>query len=203
MRYVTGLRSVALGLLGASALATALYAQEGGGSGPWRGAGPTPCRLQRRRRQQVPAGAAGHGDPRRPAVRQQDRGDAAEADHRPRRRAHHRGRPGIPGQGAGRCQGDRSQPGDGAARPDRRPHPHVQSAQAGNVAGDLDAHRRAEPAGRPCGRLHHRARHELPRQRLWRRRHAQRHQRRPHRRPALRGVRPRHRVGRAAADRAG
>jgi imidazolonepropionase-like amidohydrolase len=44
MRYVTGLRSVALGLLGASALATALYAQEGGGSGPWRGAGPAPCR---------------------------------------------------------------------------------------------------------------------------------------------------------------
>jgi imidazolonepropionase-like amidohydrolase len=41
---MTGLRSAALGLLGASALATALYAQEGGGSGPWRGAGPAPCR---------------------------------------------------------------------------------------------------------------------------------------------------------------
>ena len=60
MRYETGLRSVALGLLGASALATALYAQEGGanvdhGAAP----GTPPCRRQRRRRQQVPAGAAG------------------------------------------------------------------------------------------------------------------------------------------------
>jgi imidazolonepropionase-like amidohydrolase len=45
MRYVTGLKAAALGLLGASALATTLYAQEGGGSGPWRGAGPAPCRL--------------------------------------------------------------------------------------------------------------------------------------------------------------
>jgi imidazolonepropionase-like amidohydrolase len=44
MRYVTGLRSAALGLLGATALATALYAQEGSTTGPWRGAGPTPCR---------------------------------------------------------------------------------------------------------------------------------------------------------------
>jgi imidazolonepropionase-like amidohydrolase len=45
MRYVTGLRSVALGLLGASALATALHAQEGATTGPWRGAGTAPCRL--------------------------------------------------------------------------------------------------------------------------------------------------------------
>jgi imidazolonepropionase-like amidohydrolase len=45
MRYLTGLRSAALGLLGASALATTLYAQEGAGTGPWRGAGPAPCRL--------------------------------------------------------------------------------------------------------------------------------------------------------------
>ena len=44
MRYVTGLRSAALGLLGATTLATALYAQEGSTTGPWRGAGPTPCR---------------------------------------------------------------------------------------------------------------------------------------------------------------
>jgi imidazolonepropionase-like amidohydrolase len=44
MRYVTGLRSAALGLLGATTLATALYAQEGTATGPWRGAGPTPCR---------------------------------------------------------------------------------------------------------------------------------------------------------------
>jgi imidazolonepropionase-like amidohydrolase len=44
MRYVTGLRSAALGLLGATALATALCAQEGATTGPWRGAGPTPCR---------------------------------------------------------------------------------------------------------------------------------------------------------------
>ncbi len=45
MRHLTGLKAAALGLLGASALATTLYAQEGGGGGPWRGAGPTPCRL--------------------------------------------------------------------------------------------------------------------------------------------------------------
>ena len=45
MAYANGLKSVVLGFLGASALATALYAQEGAGAaGPWRGAGPTPCR---------------------------------------------------------------------------------------------------------------------------------------------------------------
>jgi imidazolonepropionase-like amidohydrolase len=44
MRYVTGLRSAALGLLGATTLATALYAQEGSTTGLWRGAGPAPCR---------------------------------------------------------------------------------------------------------------------------------------------------------------
>jgi imidazolonepropionase-like amidohydrolase len=44
MRCRTGLKSAALGLLGASALATTLCAQEGAGAAkPWRGAGPTPC----------------------------------------------------------------------------------------------------------------------------------------------------------------
>jgi imidazolonepropionase-like amidohydrolase len=44
MRYATGVKAAALGLLGASALATVLCAQEGGGAAqPWRGAGPTPC----------------------------------------------------------------------------------------------------------------------------------------------------------------
>src|SRR5450755_4647718 len=44
MRCRTGLKAAALGLLGASALATAALAQEGAGAAkPWRGAGPTPC----------------------------------------------------------------------------------------------------------------------------------------------------------------
>ena len=44
MRCNTGLKSAVLGLLGASALATTLWAQEGAGAGkPWRGAGPAPC----------------------------------------------------------------------------------------------------------------------------------------------------------------
>src|SRR5271169_470946 len=44
MRCRTGLKSAVLGLLGASALATALCAQEGAGArGPWRGAGTPPC----------------------------------------------------------------------------------------------------------------------------------------------------------------
>src|SRR5580704_167520 len=44
MRYATGVKAAALGLLGASALVTALGAQEGAGAAkPWRGAGPTPC----------------------------------------------------------------------------------------------------------------------------------------------------------------
>ncbi len=44
MRCTTALKSAALGLLAASALATTLYAQEGAGArGPWRGAGPAPC----------------------------------------------------------------------------------------------------------------------------------------------------------------
>src|ERR1700722_5637963 len=34
---------IALGLLGASTLATALHAQEGGANAPWRGAGAKPC----------------------------------------------------------------------------------------------------------------------------------------------------------------
>jgi len=44
MRCTTGLKSAVLGLLGASALATTLWAQEGAGAAkPWRGAGPAPC----------------------------------------------------------------------------------------------------------------------------------------------------------------
>ena len=44
MRCRTGLKAAVVGLLGASALATTLWAQEGAGArGPWRGAGSPPC----------------------------------------------------------------------------------------------------------------------------------------------------------------
>ncbi len=151
----------------------------------------------------MPAGTASRGCPRRPIVRQQDRPDADQAGGAAARRAHHRCRAGNAAQDSRRRQSDRSQPGDGAARNDRRPHAHVQPPASGHVAGDLDAHRHPKCAGRPAGGLHDGARHELPRQRLRRRRYPQRHQRRPHRRSALSGVRPRHRVGRDAGDRAG
>ena len=39
----SALKSAALGMLGALALATPLYAQAGGPGAPWRGAGPQPC----------------------------------------------------------------------------------------------------------------------------------------------------------------
>ncbi len=91
MRCRTGLKSAALGLLGASALATTLYAQEGAGAAkPWRGAGPTPC-----------YGTDGGANKCLPApqvvavragqlVRQQDRPDADEAGGAAAGRAHHR-----------------------------------------------------------------------------------------------------------------
>src|SRR5215471_14406448 len=44
MRSTSALKAAALGMLGATALATALCAQEGGGrNAPWRGAGAPPC----------------------------------------------------------------------------------------------------------------------------------------------------------------
>src|SRR5260370_11586050 len=44
MRYTSALTEAAVGMLGATALATALYAQEGAGrNAPWRGAGTPPC----------------------------------------------------------------------------------------------------------------------------------------------------------------
>src|SRR5262249_8767906 len=44
MGCTSALKAAALGMLGATALATALYAQEGGGrNAPWRGAGTPPC----------------------------------------------------------------------------------------------------------------------------------------------------------------
>src|SRR5215467_1281656 len=44
MRGTWALKAAALGLLASAAVATALYAQEGGGrNAPWRGAGPPPC----------------------------------------------------------------------------------------------------------------------------------------------------------------
>ncbi len=43
MRYTSALTAAALGMLGATALATALCAQEGGAGKPWRGAGTPPC----------------------------------------------------------------------------------------------------------------------------------------------------------------
>jgi imidazolonepropionase-like amidohydrolase len=44
MRYTSALTAAAVGMLGATALATALYAQEGAArNAPWRGAGTPPC----------------------------------------------------------------------------------------------------------------------------------------------------------------
>src|SRR6266481_3777115 len=43
MRYTSALTAATLGMLGATALATALCAQEGGAGKPWRGAGTPPC----------------------------------------------------------------------------------------------------------------------------------------------------------------
>jgi imidazolonepropionase-like amidohydrolase len=43
MRHTSALTAAALGMLGATALATALCAQEGGAGKPWRGAGAPPC----------------------------------------------------------------------------------------------------------------------------------------------------------------
>src|SRR5260370_15959644 len=43
MRYTSALMAATLGMLGATALATALCAQEGGAGKPWRGAGRPPC----------------------------------------------------------------------------------------------------------------------------------------------------------------
>src|SRR5258708_17276281 len=43
MRYTSALMAATLGMLGATALATALCAQEGGAGKPWRGAGTPPC----------------------------------------------------------------------------------------------------------------------------------------------------------------
>jgi imidazolonepropionase-like amidohydrolase len=43
MRYTSALTAAAVGMLGATALATALCAQEGGAGKPWRGAGTPPC----------------------------------------------------------------------------------------------------------------------------------------------------------------
>ena len=68
--------------------------------------------------------------PRRPPVRQQDRPDADETGGDSFGRAHHRGRTGGPSQDSGGSASDRPQPGDRAARPDRRAHAHVQHAQA-------------------------------------------------------------------------
>ena len=204
MRCRTGLKSAVLGLLGAvRACDHTVRAGRGRGQGTVARRRHAALLRARRRRQQMSAGAAGRGGPRRPIVRQQDRPDADEAGGAAAGRAHHRCRAGSAAQDSRRRQGDRSQPGDGAARHDRCAHAHVQPAAAGHVAGDLDAHRRPESAGRPAGGLHDGARHELPRQRLWRRRYAQRHQRGPHRRSAVSGVRPRHRVGRDAGHRAG
>ena len=153
----------------------------------------------RRRRVSMSAGAASAGGARQPVARHQDRPDRHPAGDPHPGRAHHRGRTGGAGQDSRRRAGDRSRPGHRAARPDRRAHPHVQPAQARHVAGDLDADRHPQSAGRPARRLHHGARHELARQRLRRRRHPQRHQRRPHRRPALSGLGTRHRLGRRDA----
>ena len=205
MRCRTGLKSAALGLLGrVRACDGALCAGRGGPEDHGAARARRRASAQRRRRQQMSAGAASHGGPRRPAVRQQDRPDADRSrsccsqgeritEVGPEAQVK------IP---AGAKVIDLSQatvlPGLIDA------HTHMfNPPKPGHVAGDLDAHRHAEPAGRPAGRLHHGARHELPRQRLWRCRHPQRHQRGPHRRPALPGVGPRHRVGRAAGHRAG
>ncbi len=43
MRCTSALKATALGMLGATTLATALWAQEGGQGKPWRGAGAPPC----------------------------------------------------------------------------------------------------------------------------------------------------------------
>jgi imidazolonepropionase-like amidohydrolase len=43
MRCIAAVKAAALGMLGATALATALCAQEGGPGKPWRGAGAPPC----------------------------------------------------------------------------------------------------------------------------------------------------------------
>ena len=96
--------------------------------------------------------------------------------------------------------GDRPQPGDRPARPDRRAYAHVQHARPEGDHGSLHADRRAERAGRPAGGLHHRARHELARQWIRRHRDPRRHQPGPHRRPALSGVDARHRVGSHASE---
>src|SRR4029077_815973 len=43
MRCTTALKSTAIGIGVSTALATAVWAQEGGAAGPWRGAGVKPC----------------------------------------------------------------------------------------------------------------------------------------------------------------
>ena len=83
----------------------------------------------RRRRLSMPSGAARDRDPRRPPVRQQDRPDADETGGGSCGRAHHRGRTGGASQDSGGSAGDRPEPGDRAARPDRRAYAHVQHAR--------------------------------------------------------------------------
>src|SRR5215813_520802 len=43
MRCKSALKSATIGIVASTALATTLWAQEGGAAGPWRGAGEKPC----------------------------------------------------------------------------------------------------------------------------------------------------------------
>ncbi len=143
--------------------------------------------------------ACGRGS-RRASLRQRQRPHADEAGRAHRRRAHHGGRPrGSGADSAGRA-GDRSQPGDRAARTHRCPHAHVQHASGGHEHRAIDARRHSESAGRSPCRHDHGAGHELARQRLRRCRDSQRdHDGRP-RRTAFPGLRPRHPLGSESAE---
>ena len=108
-------------------IATALPAQQPQKApGPWRGAGATPCVGPDGGVFQCPPA------PRVIAVRAGRLFDSKTGQMLTRQvvllhgRAHHGGRTGGSGQDSGRRAGDRPQPGDGPARPDRRAHAHVQ-----------------------------------------------------------------------------
>ena len=185
MRCRTGLKSVVVGLLGASALATTLWAQEGAGAGPWRGAGSPPC-----------FGSEGAANKCPPAPQVM----AVRAGH-------------LFDSKTGQMLTKQVVLLQGERITDVGPEAQVKIpagakvidlSQATVLPGLIDAHthmfnppqpgmsretstldRDAEPASRSAGRLHVGARHELARQRLRRCRYAQRHQRGPHRRPAV------------------
>ena len=164
--------------VGTILLAAATWAQVQAPPAPWRGAGPTPC-----------VGSDGGvfkcaPAPRTIAIRAGRLFDSKTGQMLTRQvvlvtgdRITDVGAEGT-AQDSGRRPGHRPQPGDGAPGPHRRAHAHVQHARTERDDGEVDAHRRAERAGRSARRLHRGARHELARQRLRRRRDPQRDQRR-------------------------